>query len=104
VKTPGSQIEPETSQIELEAAASSQPYVAREMADCSIWLDNLLRHFEPDKLFVELHLALCTSTARPFLPLSAASRHFPVLPVRIPLHPAARAVRLASIPYVAGSL
>jgi hypothetical protein len=35
----GSQIEPETSRIELEAAKSSQYYVAREMADCSIWLD-----------------------------------------------------------------
>jgi hypothetical protein len=104
VKTPGSQIEPETSWIEPEAATSSQPYVAREMADCSIWLDNLLRHVEPDKLFVELYRALCTSTARPFPPLSAASRHFPVLPVPIPLRPAARAARLGSILYVAGSL
>jgi hypothetical protein len=39
VKTAGSQIEPETSRIELEASKSSQYYVAREMADCSIWLN-----------------------------------------------------------------
>jgi hypothetical protein len=87
VKTPGSQIEPETSRIEPEAATSSQPYVAREMADCSIWLDDLLRHFEPDKLFIELHRALCTSTAMLFPPLSAASRRFPVLAVPIPCAP-----------------
>jgi hypothetical protein len=39
VKTTGSQIEPEKSQIELKEAKSNASNVARKVADCSNWLD-----------------------------------------------------------------
>jgi len=39
VKTTGSQIEPEKSQIEPKEAKSNEPVVARKVVDCSNWLD-----------------------------------------------------------------
>jgi hypothetical protein len=53
--------QPETSRIELDAATSSQPYVAREMADCSIWLDN----------FVATHRAVSSSAVFTIEPYKA---------------------------------
>jgi hypothetical protein len=84
VETPGSQIKPESSQIKPQQATTHCIYMAREVADCSIWLDSLLRQFEPDKL----HNRVRSSRIEPHSP-----PQFPAHRALV-LHPAPRRRRI----------